>query len=69
MYSFQENLYKDIIFYMNDLVSNYINGFRKLHGNQYCLVKMLENWKNASDKSDSVCALFMDLPKAFTRKT
>ena len=54
---------------MNDLVPNYINGFRKLHGSQYCLVKMLENWKNASDKSDSICALFMDLSKAFTGKT
>ena len=26
---------------------------------------MLENWKSALDKSESVCALFMDLSKAF----
>ena len=26
---------------------------------------MLGNWENALDKGDSVCALFMDLSKAF----
>ena len=34
-----------------------ITGFQKLHGSQHCLVKMLENWKNALDKGDSACAL------------
>ena len=26
---------------------------------------MLEKWKNVLDKGENVCALFMDLPKAF----
>ena len=51
--------------YVTNLFSDYITGFRKSHGSQHCLVKMLENWKSALDKSESVCALFMDLSKAF----
>ena len=50
--------------YVTNLFSDYITGFRKSHGSQHCLVKMLEN-KSALDKSESVCALFMDLSKAF----
>ena len=57
--AFERILYKQIMSYMNDLLSNYITGFRKLHGCQHCLVKMLENWKNALNKKDSVCVLFI----------
>ena len=46
---FERILYKQIMSCINDLLSNYITGFRKLHGSQYYLVKMLENWKNALD--------------------
>ena len=46
------------------MLSDYITGFQKSHGSQHCLVKMLENWKSALD-NESVCALFMDLSKAF----
>ena len=35
--------------YVNDLLPDFITGFWKLHGSQYCPVKMLENWKNALD--------------------
>ena len=42
-----------------------MTGFRKSRGSLHCLVKMLENWKSALDKSESVCPLFMDLSKAF----
>ena len=51
--------------YITNSLSDYITGFRKSHGSQHCLVKMLENWKNALDKSESVCALFVNLSKAF----
>lgn len=51
--------------YMNNLLSNYITGFRKLHDSQHGYGKMLENWKNALGKGESVCALFIDLSKAF----
>ena len=46
-------------------ILDYITGFRKSHGSQHYLAKMLENWNSALDKSESVCALFMDFSKAF----
>ena len=51
--------------YVKNLLSDYITGFQKSHGSWHCLAKVLENWKSALDKSESVCALFMDLSKAF----
>ena len=51
--------------YVTNLLPDYVTGFRKSHATQHCLVKMLENWKSAFDKSEFVCALFMDLSKAF----
>ena len=51
--------------YVTNLLSDFITGFRKSHGSQHCLVKTFENWKIALDKSESVCALFMDLSRAF----
>ena len=62
---FERIIYKQIMSYVTNLFSDYITGFRKSHGSQHCLVKMLENWKSALDKSESVSALFMDLSKAF----
>ena len=62
---FERIIYKQIMSYVTNLFSHYITGFRKSHGSQHCLVKISENWKSALDKSESVCALFMDLSKAF----
>ena len=57
---FERIIYKQIMSYVTNLFSDYITGFRKSHGSQHCLVKILENWESALDKSESVCALFMD---------
>ena len=46
---------------MNNVLWNYITDFGNLQDSQHCLVKILKHWKNALDKGDSVCALFMDL--------
>ena len=51
--------------YVTNLLSDYIAGFRKSHGSQHGLVKILENCKRALDKRESVYALFIDLAKAF----
>ena len=51
--------------YLTNLLSDKITRFRKSHGSQHCLFKMLENWKSALGKSESVRALFMDLSKDF----
>ena len=50
---------------METKLSNYLTGFRKNHRTQHSLVPMIEKWKNALDKGEYICALFMDLSKAF----
>ena len=50
---------------MQDKLSNLLTCFRKNYSTQHCLMYMLENWKNMLDKGGYVCAMFMDLSKAF----
>ena len=54
---------------MNDTLSNHITGFQRLEiGQPYLgknVVKMLENWQSALNKSDFACVLYLDLSKAF----
>ena len=50
---------------MNILNFSYlITGFRKNHNAQHFSLKILENFKEALDKDNTVSAIFMDLPKA-----
>ena len=62
---FKRILYAQINNSMENKLSKYVTGFRKSHGKQHSLMIMLEKWKNVLDKGENVCALFMDLPKAF----
>ena len=50
---------------MKDKPSNLLTGFRKNHNTQHCLMSMLERWKKTLHKGGYVCAIFMDLSKAF----
>ena len=50
---------------MQEKLSNLLKGFRKNHYTQYCLMYKLEIWKNMLDKWGYVCAMFLDLSKAF----
>ena len=50
---------------MENKLSKFITGFRKLHGTQHAMVTMLEKWRKALDKKEYICILFMDLSKAF----
>ena len=50
---------------MEDKLSKYLTGFRKSHGTQHLIVTMLEKLKKTVDKGEYVCALFLDLSKAF----
>ena len=38
-----------------------LKDFWKNHSAQYCLVNILEKWKNTLDKGGIFCAMFMDL--------
>ena len=58
-------MYTQIENFMEDKLSKLLTGFRKNHSTQHSLVNMLEKWKNTLDKGGFVCAIFMDLSKAF----
>ena len=46
-------------------LSKPLTGFRKNHSTQHYLSGMLEIWKKVLDKGGYICAIFMDLSKAF----
>ena len=50
---------------MEDKISTYETGFRKSHGTHHSLVIMLERWEQTIDKGEYICAMYMDLSKAF----
>ena len=50
---------------MKEKLSKQLTGFRKNHSTQHCLSFMLEIWKKVLDKGGYICAIFMDLSKAF----
>ena len=62
---FERIIYSQISAFMQDKLSKLLTGFRKNLNTQHCLMYMLENWKNMLDKGGYVCAMFMDLSKAF----
>ena len=51
--------------FLEDKLSKLLTGFRKNHSTQHCLINMLEKWKNSLDKGGFVCAMFIDVSKAF----
>ena len=51
--------------YFDKFLSDQQCGFRKGYSTQYCLLNLLEKWKNSVDKGKSFGALLTDLSKAF----
>ena len=62
---FERIMYTQIESFMEEKLSKLLTGVRKNHSTQHCLINMLEKWKNTLDKGGFVCAMFMDLSKAF----
>ena len=62
---FERIMYQQIEDFMKDKFSNLLSGFRKNHNTQHCLMSMLGRWKETLDKGGYICAIFMDLSKAF----
>ena len=58
-------MYMQIDIFMRDKLAKLLTGFMKNHSTQHCLMSMLEMCKNTLDKGGYVCAIFMDLSKAF----
>ena len=50
---------------MKEKLSKQLTGFRKNHSTQHCLSCMLEIRKKVLDKGGHICAIFIDLSKAF----
>ena len=61
---FERIIYNQINECIEPFLSNLLTGFRKNHNTQHSLLKMLESFKEALDKGNSVSAIFMDLSKA-----
>ena len=51
--------------FFDNLLSKYQCGFRKGFNAQYCLVSMIEKWKDSVDSGGAFGALMTDLCKAF----
>ena len=63
---FERIIYTQIESFMEDKLPKLLTGFRKNHSTHHCLT-LLEKWKNTLDKAGLVCAMFIDLPKAFDK--
>ena len=61
---FERIIYNQINEYIEPFSSKLLTEFRKNHNTQHSLLKMLESFKEALDKGNSVSAVFMDLSKA-----
>ena len=51
--------------YFDNIFHNFLCAFRKGHGCQTTLLRLLEDWKSALDQNLYVAAILMDLSKAF----
>ena len=62
---FERLAFNQISNYFESKFSTLLTGFRKNHGTQNALLKMIELWKKALDEGNNVGAILMDLSKAF----
>ena len=62
---FERIIYKQRNTYMEDKISNFVTGFRKLHKIQHSWVITLERWKQAIDKGEYISVMHIDLFKVF----
>ena len=62
---YERIIFNQISTYFEPYFSSFLTDFCKNYNSQHSLLKMLELWKEASDKGKSVGAIFMDLSKAF----
>ena len=49
--------------YFDKIFDDFLCAFRKGHGCQTTLLRLLEDWKYALDNNEYVAATFLDLPK------
>ena len=62
---FEKEMVNQMSEYFKDIFSPILSGFRKKHSCETVLIRMLENVKKTLDDGKIVCAILMDLSKAF----
>ncbi|KAL4227059.1 hypothetical protein ACF0H5_015033 [Mactra antiquata] len=62
---FEKILSQQLTTYFDDIFNKFLCAFRKGHGCQTTLLRLLEDWKQALDRHEYVAAILMDLSKAF----
>ena len=66
---FERIMYQQMEDFMKDKLSNHLTGFTKNHSTPHWSMCMLEKRKKTLDKGGYICAIFMDLSKAFDTLT
>jgi hypothetical protein len=61
---FEQSINKQLVLYFDNIFHNFLAAFRSKFGCQTTLLRLIEDWKNALDKSEYVAAILMDLSKA-----
>ena len=62
---YERCLYDQMSEFFDNIFSKYQCGFRKSYSAQYCLLVMIEKWKEVVDNGGAFGALLTDLSKAF----
>ena len=62
---FEKVIIEPLSTYFENILTPYVSGFRRQHSCETVLVRMVENVKKALDEGKVVCAVLIDLSKAF----
>ncbi|MCU7801455.1 MAG: reverse transcriptase family protein, partial [gamma proteobacterium symbiont of Lucinoma myriamae] len=62
---YENTLSEQLSSHFENIFDQYLCAFRKGHGCQTTLLRLIEDWKVALDKNEYVAAILMDLSKAF----
>ena len=62
---YENILSEQLSLYFDDIFDQYLCAFRKGHGCQTTLLRLLEDWRGALDRHEYVAAVLIDLSKAF----
>ena len=62
---FEKILEQQLSDFFENIFNPYLCAFRRGHGCQTTLLRLLEDWRNALEKNQYVAAVLMDLSKAF----
>ena len=62
---YKKVIYNQLSDYSDSFLKNILCGFRKAHGTQHALFKLLQSWQQVLDKGGFIGTILMDLSKAY----